>query len=117
MKEFIIVSNVKSNKSDNMVWMVSITGQHYAKAHCKSAFSAMKFAFLLKARTGLDISDNCLCRLSHEIAKQKAARAAEAKEKMEAFAEEHSVDTVLAKEAPKTKRRKSTKKSAKAAAQ
>ena len=33
---------------------------------------AMRSAFLLKKRTGLNISDNCLCRVSHEIARSKA---------------------------------------------
>ncbi len=98
MKAVIIISNVKSNRSNNNVWAVAITGEHYPKAHCKSAFKAMRFAFLLKARTGLDISENCLSRLSHEISKQKAARAAEVKEKVEEFAEAHSVDNVLAQQ-------------------
>ena len=35
----------------------------------------MRYAFLLKKRTGLNISDNCLCRVSHEIARNKAAAA------------------------------------------
>ncbi|WP_288511684.1 hypothetical protein [uncultured Prevotellamassilia sp.] len=34
--------------------------------------SPMRYAFLLKKRTGLNISDNCLCRVSHEIARSKA---------------------------------------------
>lgn len=63
----IIVSVKKSNKSENNIWAVSITGEKEPKAYCKSAYKAMRFAFLLKARTGLNISDNCLARLSQEI--------------------------------------------------
>ena len=94
----IIVSAQKSNKSENTVWAVAITGDHYPKAFCKSAYKAMRFAFLLKKRTGLNISDNCLARLSHEVAGQKAARAAEFKEKVQEIAESHSVDKVLAQQ-------------------
>ena len=42
----IIVSSVKSNKSDNKVWAVAITGEQQPQAHCKSAYKAMRFAFL-----------------------------------------------------------------------
>lgn len=63
----IIASVKKSNKSENNIWAVSITGEKEPKAYCKSAYKAMRFAFLLKARTGLNISDNCLARLSQEI--------------------------------------------------
>ena len=93
----IIVSAKKSNKSENTVWAVAITG-HQPAAYCKSAYKAMRFAFLLKKRTGLNISDNCLARLSHEVAGQKAARAAEFKKKVAEIAESHSVDKVLAQQ-------------------
>ena len=73
----IIVSAQKSNKSENTVWAVAITGEEKAQAFCKSAYKAMRFAFMLKKRTGLNISDNCLSRLSKEIAEQKADKAAE----------------------------------------
>jgi hypothetical protein len=39
--------------------------------YCTSAYKAMRLAFLLKKRLGLNISDNCLARLSQEIAKAK----------------------------------------------
>ena len=119
----IIVSAQKSNKSENTVWAVAITGEENPQAYCKSAYKAMRFAFMLKKRTGLSISDNCLSRLSKEIAGQKSAKAAEMQEKVqevvEEFCEEHSVDNVLAQkpepqaEQPKKKARKPrTKKSA-----
>ena len=44
----IIVTEVKSNKSENNVWMVAITGEEQGKAYCKSPYKAMRFAFLLK---------------------------------------------------------------------
>ena len=108
----IIVSAQKSNKSENTVWAVAITGEEKAQAFCKSAYKAMRFAFMLKKRTGLNISDNCLSRLSKEIAEQKADKAAEVQEKIEDFCEDHSVDNVLAlnpepqAEQPKKKVRK-----------
>lgn len=108
----IIVSAQKSNKSENTVWAVAITGEENPQAYCKSAYKAMRFAFMLKKRTGLNISDNCLSRLSKEIAGQKSAKAAEVQEVVEEFCEEHSVDNVLAQkpepkaEQPKKKARK-----------
>ena len=78
----IIVSVVKSNKSENNVWAVGITGEEQEQAYCKSAWKAMKFAFLLKKQTGLYIEDDSLKMLSEEIARQKAA-AAEAEQSAE----------------------------------
>ena len=92
----IIASAKKSNKSENTVWAVAITGEKKPQAYCKSAYKAMRFAYLLKKRTSLNISENCLARLSQEIAGQKAAKAAEVKEVVEEFIESHSVDNVLA---------------------
>ena len=76
-KREIIVSVVKSNKSDNNVWAVSITGEDQPSAHCKSAYKAMRFMFLLKKQTGLYIADESLALLSSEIALHKAEQAAE----------------------------------------
>ena len=77
----IIVSVEKSNKSENNVWAVAITGEEQKQAYCKSAWKAMKFAFLLKKQTGFYISDTSLKMLSEEIARQKAAAAAAEAEK------------------------------------
>lgn len=101
----ILVDNVRSNKSDNMVWAVYAQGNEQQTCYCKSPYAAMKMAFLLKKQTGLYISDICLTRLSLEIRKLKEATLTpeqkEAKEKIdeavEQFVEEHSVDNVLAK--------------------
>ena len=73
----IIVSVVKSNKSENNVWAVGITGEEQEQAYCKSAYKAMRFAFLLKKQTGFYIEDASLKSLSEEIARQKAEAAAE----------------------------------------
>ena len=116
----IIVSVVKSNKSDNNVWAVAITGEEQKQAYCKSAYKAMKFAFKLKKRTGFYIEELSLKSLSDEIARHKAAKAAAeaGKEKLaevaQEFIESHSVDAVLeqpAEEAkPKKQRKPRTKK-------
>ena len=101
--KYIIVSIVKSNNSENNVWAVAITGEEKPEGYCKSAYKAMRFAFLLKKRTGVNIDDESLKSLSHEIAEQKAKNA-EAQEKLaevaQEFVESHSVDKVL-EEKPK----------------
>ena len=103
----IIVSIVKSNNSENNVWAVAITGEEKPEGYCKSAYKAMRFAFLLKKRTGVNIDDESLKSLSHEIAEQKAKNA-EAQEKLaevaHEFVESHSVDKVL-EEKPKKARK------------
>ena len=105
----ILVTNVRSNKSENMVWAVYAQGNVQAKAYCKNPLMAMRMAFLLKKQTGLYISDICLARLSLEIKRLKELKEAaaltpeqkEGKERIdeavEQFIEEHSVDNVLAK--------------------
>ena len=101
----ILVANVHSNKSDNMVWAVYAQGNEQATAYCKSPYKAMRMAFLLKKQTGLYISDICLARLSLEIRKLKEAAMSPEQvaakehvdELVEEFIEEHSVDKVLAK--------------------
>ena len=118
-KNFIIVTIVKSNNSENNVWAVAVTGEEQPQGYCKSAYKAMRFAFLLKKRTGLNIDDQSLKSLSKQIAEVKAMKAeAEAKagkekiaEVAQEFVESHSVDAVLAQqpeeeEQPKPKQRK-----------
>lgn len=111
--KYIIISIVKSNNSENKVWAVAITGEEKPEGFCKSAYKAMRFAFLLKKRTGVMIDDASLKKLSECIAEQKAKEADANKEKLaevaQEFVENHSVDAVLEQE-PK-KARKSRKKS------
>ena len=110
--KYIIISIVKSNNSENNVWAVAITGEEKPEGYCKSAYKAMRFAFLLKKRTGVMIDDASLKNLSECIAEQKAKQAEAGQEKLaevaQEFVENHSVDAVLEQE-PK-KARKSRKK-------
>ena len=76
----IIVTVVKSNKSENNVWAVAFTGEEECKAYCKSAYKAMRFAFMLKKQSGCRIDDDSLKALSEEIAKLKAEAAEKAAE-------------------------------------
>ena len=111
--KYIIISIVKSNNSENNVWAVAITGEEKPEGFCKSAYKAMRFAFLLKKRTGVMIDDASLKKLSECIAEQKAKEAEASKDKLaevaQEFVENHSVDAGLEQE-PK-KARKSRKKS------
>ena len=91
----IIVSHVLSNRSNAMVWAVYVLGTEQYKNYCKSAYSAMKYAFMIKAQHGLQISDNCLTRLSHEIAMEKRAKAGKIQQIAEELAEKYSVNNVL----------------------
>ena len=101
----ILVDNVRSNKSDNMVWAVYAQGNEQQTCYCKSPYAAMKMAFLLKKQTGFYINDICLTRLSLEIRKLKEAAMSPEQvaakehvdELVENFIEEHSVDKVFAK--------------------
>ena len=111
--KYIIISIVKSNNSENNVWAVAITGEEKPEGFCKSAYKAMRFAFLLKKRTGVMIDDASLKKLSECIAEQKAKEAEASKDKLaevaQEFVENHSVDAVLEQESKKA--RKSRKKS------
>lgn len=123
----IVVNQAQSNKSENMVWVVSIEGQDDSRQFCKSARAAMKYMFLLKSRTGLYISKEGLQMLSAEIARLKNPEAvAKIQRHAEAIAEAHDVNRILAQPkevkeavaeevAPKPKKRGRKPKAAKAA--
>ena len=106
--KYIIVSIVKSNNSENNVWAVAITGEEKPEGFCKSAYKAMRFAFLLKKRTGVMIDDASLKSLSECIAEQKAKEAEAGQEKLaevaQEFIESHSVDAVLKQEPKKARK-------------
>ncbi len=72
----ILITSGKVSEATSHIWVVSIDGNDASRVYCKSPYKAMRYAFLLKKRTGLNISDNCLCRVSHEIARIKALEAA-----------------------------------------
>jgi hypothetical protein len=100
---------VKSNKSENNVWAVGITGEEQEQAYCKSAWKAMKFAFLLKKQTGFYIEDDSLKMLSEEIARQKAANAAAeqpAEQEVQPEAEQQSEAEAKPKKARKPRTKK-----------
>ena len=105
----IIVSVVKSNKSENNVWAVGITGEEQEQAYCKSAWKAMKYAFLLKKQTGFYIEDDSLKMLSEEIARQKAANAA-AEQPAEQEVQPEAEQQPEAEAKPKKARKHRTKK-------
>lgn len=84
----ILAAKANSGKSTNNVWVVYTSDNCSDKMYCTSAYKAMRLAFLLKKRLGLNISDNCLARLSQEIAKAKGATAPTAQEPEPAPVEE-----------------------------
>ena len=103
----IIVSVEKSNKSENNVWAVAITGEEQKQAYCKSASKAMRFAFLLKKQTGFYIEDDSLKMLSDEIARQKAEAVADVEIPEEQEVAQQQEELQPAEEAkPKKKARK-----------
>lgn len=54
---------------NNNLWVVSILENNSVRKYCTSAYSAMRYMFLLQSSAvDLYISDNCLQRLSYEIA-------------------------------------------------
>ena len=96
--KYIIVSIVKSNNSENNVWAVAITGEEQPRGYCKTAFSAMRYSFLLKKQTGIYIDAKSLKSLSQQIAEAKArmaeAEAAKAQQGEEAQPEPESQEAV-----------------------
>ena len=76
----ILTAKANSGKSTNNVWVVYTSDNSTAKMDCTNAFKDMRLAFLHKKRLALNISDNCLARLSQEIAKAKGATAPTAQE-------------------------------------
>ncbi len=105
-KREIFVSVVKSNKSDNNVWAVAITGDEQPSAHCKSAYKAMRYMFLLKKQTGLYIADDSIALLSKEIALLKAEKAAEGGNTEESIEAEADVKVLPLEPEKKSSRRK-----------
>ncbi len=113
----IQVASVPSNRSNNNVWAVYVTGDEQNTTFCRNAFTAMKFCYILKERTGHYIAQESINILSKEIARIKAlrqtaeekAKAEAIQEKVEEFCEEHSVDNVLAKAEEEKKARARSK--------
>lgn len=95
----ILAAKANSGKSTNNVWVIYTSDNSSDKMFCTSAYKAMRLAFLLKKRLGLNISDNCLARLSQEIAKAKGATAPAAQE-----VQKQEPVTAPVEEKPKKKR-------------
>ncbi len=65
-KNFINARLVKSNKSFNLVWMVTAEG--WEPKFCKNAKAALKYIFMLKRSTGAYVSKNTVEKLKLEVA-------------------------------------------------
>lgn len=109
----ILITSGKINNATAHIWVVSISGDNDSRVYCKSPYKAMRYAFLLKKRTGLNISDNCLCRVSHEIARNKAAAAPTTDmQPIELLLDEPSAPEAPAKPKKKAVAKRSARKSA-----
>lgn len=108
----ILITSGKINKATAHIWVVSISGDNDSRVYCKSPYKAMRYAFLLKKRTGLNISDNCLCRVSHEIARNKAAAPTTEMQPIELLLDEPSAPEAPAKSKNKPAAKRSARKSA-----
>ena len=73
----ILAAKAVNLYSENSIWFVYFSNDSNERFYCKSAYKAMRLMFLLKKRMGLNISDNCLARLSQEIAKAKGSASRE----------------------------------------
>lgn len=71
-EKMIIVNQVKSNRSEFMVWQVAITGEQFEQ-YCKSPLKALRFAFMLKKTRGVKIAMESIATLQQAISSQKGA--------------------------------------------
>lgn len=72
----IFMNTIVAFHHSKNLWVVSILGRNDIRKFCRSAYSAMKYMFLLQSLSAdLYISDNCLQRLSFEIALNRHAMA------------------------------------------
>ena len=88
-EKMIIVNQVKSNRSEFMVWQVAITGEPFAQ-YCKSPLKALRFAFMLKKSKGVKIAMESIATLQQEISRQREAERQAAHEAGAAVLEEAS---------------------------
>lgn len=120
----IIVAQQYTTKNMVQGWMVGITGESKARMFLRTAKKAMGYMFILKNQTGLQISENCLQRLSFahkqeaEEAKVHAAKMAwldkkedEEYAKIVSIAEQQKNEAQEAQ--PEKKQRKSSRRSKK----
>lgn len=69
-KLFILVKTEKSNRSENNVWVVST--RSYKRKYCRNALTALRYAFILKKKTGRRIADESFNRLVSEVRSHKS---------------------------------------------
>ena len=60
----ILITSGKISEATAHIWVVSISGDNASRVYCKSPYKAMRYAFLLKKRTGLNISDKSFAMLA-----------------------------------------------------
>lgn len=68
----IKVTSVKSNKSNHKVWLVAAGKEK--KQYCRNARTALRYAFILKKETGMQLSDRDFAWLMFEINRRKKAQ-------------------------------------------
>ncbi len=69
---FILVKTEKSNRSENNVWVIST--RSYKKKFCKNALTALRYAFILKKKTGRRIADESFNILIEAVRERKMFR-------------------------------------------
>lgn len=77
MSQYSIVAEmVQSNKSENNVWFVHVTGcdNPELQGYCKHAIKAMQFCFVLKARTQYPIEDSTMEQLKSYYAENEKGK-------------------------------------------
>lgn len=109
-KNVIIAEMVQSNKSNNQVWFVHVTGidSPELQGYCRQALTAMRLAFILKQRTGFIISGTSLQTLQqlHKASKQPAEVKQPAEPEATVPAGSPDGDSTPAKKTRRTKREK-----------
>lgn len=69
-KLFILVKTEKSNRSENNVWVVST--RSYKKKYCRNALTALRYACILKKKTGRRIAQDAFDSMMKEIGNRKS---------------------------------------------
>ena len=108
-KQVIVAEMVQSNKSENLVWHVHVTGTDNPELQgfCKNAYKAMRFAFVLKQRAQCRIDDESLQQLMliHSLTKADTAEHTEPEPEVSV-----PVGSADGESTPKQRRTKRTKK-------
>lgn len=65
----VTAQSVKSNKSENMVWLVGATKKD--RKYCRNCWTALRYAFILHRRDGRQINKESFDILIAEVRKNK----------------------------------------------